>query len=147
VVVRLEPREADQAVATLLLAMSKATEVNDQPALMRSFSLALTDLSPATHRLRSVDLAVAVGSAAGGDPFLPLAFLHTAAGPLPCRLSTQQLVELLKMPTCFGEARRVVLDHLGNRYRRRFADVWEFVRYAQEQRLDLDFTNPPKRPE
>jgi predicted amidohydrolase len=25
---------------------------------------------------------------------------------LPCRLSTQDLVELLKMPTCFGEARK-----------------------------------------
>jgi hypothetical protein len=25
--------------------------------------------------------------------------------------------------------------------------VWEFVRYAKEQHLDLDFTTPPKRPE
>jgi hypothetical protein len=26
------------------------------------------------------------------------------------------------------------------------ADVWEFVRYAKEQHLDLDFTTAPKRP-
>ena len=45
-----------------------------------------------------------------------------------------------------GEARRVVLDHLGNRYHRTFADVWEFVRFAKEQNLDLDFTSPPRRP-
>jgi hypothetical protein len=48
------------------------------------------------------------------------------AAPPPGRLSTQQLVELLKMPPFVGEARRVVLDQLGNRYRRTFADVWEF---------------------
>jgi hypothetical protein len=43
--------------------------------------------------------------------------------------------------------RRVVLDQLGNRYGRRFDTHWDFVRYAHEQRLDLDFTTPPKRPD
>jgi hypothetical protein len=66
---------------------------------------------------------------------------------LPCRLETQELVELLKMPTCFGESRRLVLDHLGNRYGRRFANHWAFVRFAQERNLGLDFTTPPKRPD
>jgi hypothetical protein len=52
------------------------------------------------------------------------------------------------MPTCIAETRRVILDQLGNRYRRPFADVWEFVHFARGQRLeDLDFTTPPKRPE
>ncbi len=69
----------------------------------------------------------------------------SASEPLPCRLSTQDLVELLKMPTCFGEARKVVLKHLGNRYGRIFANHWEFVHYAQEQHLNLDLTSPPKR--
>jgi hypothetical protein len=50
------------------------------------------------------------------------------------------------MPTCFGKARQVVLKHLGNRYHRPFATHWDFVRYAKEQHLDLDFTTPPKRP-
>jgi hypothetical protein len=45
------------------------------------------------------------------------------------------------------EARRVVLDQLGTRYGRIFADHWEFVRFASEQRLGLDFTTPPRRPE
>jgi hypothetical protein len=49
------------------------------------------------------------------------------------------------MPTCFGPARRVVLKHLDNRYGRTFANHWEFVRYAKETGLDLDFTTPPKR--
>jgi hypothetical protein len=66
---------------------------------------------------------------------------------LPCRLATQELVDLLKMPTCFGEARRVILHHLGNRYGRRFVNHWAFIRFAREQNLGLDFTTPPKRPD
>jgi hypothetical protein len=46
-----------------------------------------------------------------------------------------------------GQSRRVILDRLGNRYRRTFADVWEFVRFAKEQHLDRDFTTPLQRPE
>ncbi len=70
-----------------------------------------------------------------------------SAEPFPSRLTTQELVDLLKMPTCFGAARRVVLDHLGNRYSRRFVNHWAFVPYATEQKLNLDFTTPPRRPQ
>jgi len=67
--------------------------------------------------------------------------------PTPCRLTTQELVELLKMPTCIGKARRVVLDHLGNIHGRRFTNHWEFVRFARENGLQLDLTTPPRRPD
>jgi hypothetical protein len=147
VTVRLESKEAARAAAILLSVLMRVAEQRSQPDLVRAFSLSLTDLPPATQRLRNVDLAIAVAATAGGDPFLPVAFVHSAAQLRPCRLSTQQLVELLKLPTCVGEGRRVVLDHLGNRYRRPFADAWEFVRFAQEQRLDLDFTSRPEHPE
>jgi hypothetical protein len=80
-------------------------------------------------------------------PLSLLATLPPAAEPLPCRLTDQQLVDLLKMPTCFGPVRQVVLQHLGNRYRRTFANHWVFVRFAQERGLNLDFTTPPKRPQ
>jgi hypothetical protein len=70
-----------------------------------------------------------------------------ATRPYRCRLTSQELVELLKMPTCFGETRRVVLDHLGNIHRRHFANHWEFVRFVREKNLDLDFTTPPRRPD
>jgi hypothetical protein len=49
------------------------------------------------------------------------------------------------MPTCDRGVRRVILDQLGNRYGRRFATHWDFVRYAQDQHLELDFTTPPRR--
>jgi hypothetical protein len=60
--------------------------------------------------------------------------------------ATAILVELLKTPTCFGPARRVVLDQLENRYKRRFRNHWAFVRYAEENGRNLDFKTPPKRP-
>ena len=40
-----------------------------------------------------------------------------------------------------------MLDHLGNRYGPRFVNHWAFVRYATEQKLRLDFTTSPRRPE
>jgi hypothetical protein len=55
------------------------------------------------------------------------------------------LVELLKHPLCVGEARRAVLDALGTRYHRTFADQWDFIHFASEQYLDLDLTSPSKR--
>jgi Protein kinase domain len=114
----------------------------DQEVLERFLTVAA---SPEVRR-RVVAIAATVGvSAQGPAPSLPL--LPTAGEPLPCRLTTQDLVELLKMPTCVGEVRRVILDQLGNRYGRRFDTHWDFVRYAQEQGLDLDFTTPPQRPD
>src|SRR5262249_13785264 len=71
--------------------------------------------------------------------------LGVALTPLPCPLEPPGLVELLKHPLCVGPTRRVVLDRLGDHYGREFADQWEFVRFAEEQKLGLDFTSPPKR--
>lgn len=62
--------------------------------------------------------------------------------PLPSGLPTPQLVELLKSPLCVNQARRGVLDQLGSRYDRQFDDQWDFVRFAEEKKLGLDFTSP-----
>jgi hypothetical protein len=124
------------------LGISPMADLAPRPEALDRFCIAAT--RPQV-RQRAVALAAAVGiSAHGPAPSLPL--LPAAGEPLPCRLSTQDLVELLKMPTCVGDVRRVILGHLGNRYRRRFDTHWDFVRYAQVQGLDLDFTTPPKRP-
>jgi hypothetical protein len=106
----------------------------------------LTDGTRPPVQRRAVAITVATGASAQG-PLLPLALLPTADEPLPCRLTTQELVELLKMPTCVGPVRRLILDQLGNRYGRRFETQWDFVRYAGEQGLDLDFATPPQRPD
>jgi tRNA A-37 threonylcarbamoyl transferase component Bud32 len=106
----------------------------------------LRDGRRAPVRRRADALAGAVGGAAGG-PLAALPLLPLAAEPLPCCLSTQDLVDLLKLPTCVRDVRRVILDQLGSRYGRRFETHWDFVGYAQEQGLNLDFTTPPQRPD
>jgi hypothetical protein len=55
-------------------------------------------------------------------------------------------VELLKHPMLVNQARRIVLDQLGQRYGRRFADLWEFVAWAREHEPNLDLTTLPQRP-
>jgi hypothetical protein len=105
----------------------------------------LSSATPSHIRQRSVAV-VAVAAAASGGLTAALPALPVAAEPIPCRLPTQDLVEMLKYPTCVGPARRVILNHLGNRYGRRFDTHWQFVRYAQDAGLNLDFTTPPKRP-
>jgi hypothetical protein len=116
----------------------------DLPAILERI---LTDTSQLQVRRRALNIAAVTGTASQ-DPLLTSFLLRFPAhDPLPCRLATQDLVELLKMPTCVGQVRRVILDQLGNRYGRRFATHWDFVRYAQEQRLHLDFTTPPQRPD
>ncbi len=101
----------------------------------------LTDTSREQRALRKSRMA----SAGPGPEGMLEAAMRISAEPFPCRLTTQELVELLKMPTCFGPARRIVLDHLGDRYKRHFVNHWAFVRFATEQKLGLDFTTPPKR--
>ncbi len=105
----------------------------------------LIDASRPEVSRRATAVATAIGLS-GSQAFRAVPSFAPGCEPLPCYLSTQDLVELLKMPTCFDEARKVVLKHLGNRYGRRFANHWEFVRFAQDQHLDLDFTTPPQRP-
>jgi hypothetical protein len=96
---------------------------------------------------RAVAVAGVVGAFAGtGCPAASLALLGPAVEPVPCSLSTQQLVDLLKQPTCHDPARRVVLDYLEYRYHRPFRNHWEFVAYAREKLPDVDLTTPPKRP-
>jgi len=143
---RLEARKAN-AQAALLAAMmcseSKGVEFDGEPA-ERILSRLLTDTSQTQRELRAVRIAMAtIGPGVGSL----IAAVSLAAEPWPCRLTTQELVDLLKMPTCFGKARRVVLDHLGNIHGRRFANHWEFVHFTHENHLSLDVTSPPRRPD
>jgi hypothetical protein len=126
--------------------MAKTTDPTALAYLAHGLSPLLTGVDPPELSRRTALVVATVGPLAGtGQPVATPAILGRALEPLPCRLSTQQPVELLKQPTCIGQARRVILDRLEDRYRRKFADHWEFVRFAQEQKLGLDSTTPPKR--
>jgi tRNA A-37 threonylcarbamoyl transferase component Bud32 len=122
--------------------MGPLVTVFDPDALQRF----LIDSTHSQVQRRVVALSTAIGISAQRLA-LSLSVLPAAAEPLSCRLTTQDLVDLLKMPTCVREVRRIILEHLSNRYGRRFETHWDFVRFAQEQELNLDFTTPPKRPD
>ena len=73
--------------------------------------------------------------------------LHPAVLPKPRTPPAQKLVDLLKHPFCVKEARRAVLDALEFTYDRQFADLWEFVAFAEKEHPELDLLTPPKRPQ
>jgi hypothetical protein len=127
------------------LAARVCAACDDASTSSGALELLLKDTSPPSRRSRAAAVAALVSQAPAG-PLPSLPALAAAGEPRPCRLSTQDLVELVKMPTGFAWERRVVLRHLSNRYGRPFTNHWDFVRFAQEHRLGLDLTSPPPRP-
>src|SRR5205823_6220795 len=110
----------------------KTTDVFPLWELAEGLSAVLTGTPPTQPHAA---VLFSVGFAPQGPAALAtLPLLQSSLRPRPCRLSTPELVELLKHPLFVGEARRVVLDRLEDRYGRKFADQWEFVRFATEQR-------------
>jgi hypothetical protein len=114
------------------------------PRLSQGLSAALTRDPRSSLPVRAAGFVASVG-VSDRQPLLAPTALVLTMGPLPCHLSTQELVDLLKSPFCVDQARRVVLEQLERRYRRTFADHWAFVRFAEQQGLGLDCTTPPRR--
>jgi hypothetical protein len=143
---RLAPQEAarfcGEAAVSLMQAQAMVTVKGNGDAALTSV---LSADPPGLSRRWAAMLICAGPLASCGCPSATPATLGLALAPPPCRLTTPQLVELLKKPTCVGRARRVILEQLQNRYQRPFADQWAFVHFAQEENLGLDFTAPPKR--
>jgi hypothetical protein len=143
VAARLEPPQAADA---LLQAMTKTSDRSTLQSMASGLAVVLIRVDRAELSRRSTAVAATLGHlGSSGHVATILPHLRTVVEPLPCRFSTPELVEFLKQPTCVGPARRVILDQLENRYGRKFIDQWEFVRFAQEQGLGLDFTSPPQR--
>jgi hypothetical protein len=125
-----------QLVAKLNLETKRGLQTE---VLFRSF---LTRVSPTQSGPYNLSALVA---SPGNGVGLPSFLFLLLSSVEPCRFSTLELVEMLKEPLCVGAARRAILDQLEIRYRQKFADQWDFVRFAQRQNLGLDFTGPPKR--
>jgi hypothetical protein len=64
---------------------------------------------------------------------------------VPPPLPAQSRITQLNHPLFVGPARRRALDRLQRHFSRRFADQWEFVRFANEHHRDLDLKTPPPR--
>jgi hypothetical protein len=130
------------AATALVRAMSKTTDPGELNRLAESTVVALTGFPP-TRNASTAATVVAVLVDRGSWP-TTLAVLSLVQSPPPCRLSTPQLVDLLRHPLCVGQARRLVLDQLEIRYNRTFADQWDFVRFATDE-LHLDLSETPSR--
>jgi hypothetical protein len=109
------------------------------------FRAFLTSPQPSRRAIMASTAVACLGDGPGGS----LALLILAVEPAPCRFSTSELVEMLKEPLCIGPARGAVLDQLEIRYQQKFADQWDFVRYARKQNLeereDFVLAGPPTR--
>jgi hypothetical protein len=142
--VRLEVKDAAKNASALI--SDKTVDVRRLDAELRLQALAALLSRDASRPTRTCSLAAAVALSSGaGTPLASLAVLPPALEPLPPPLPAQALVDLLKHPLCVGEARRLVLAQLARHYGRPFADQWEFVAYARQKNLGLDFVTPPKR--
>jgi tRNA A-37 threonylcarbamoyl transferase component Bud32 len=145
----LEPNEAREMALLLMQSVSQQDHVAEPRPLMpltQALAAALRREDPWRTGSPRFSLLTAVG--AGTAPAAPLvapALLGPALEPAPPPLPAQVLVDLLKSPFCIGEARRLVLEQLTRHYQRPFADQWDFVRYAEENKLPLDLLSPPSR--
>ncbi|HVS40361.1 MAG TPA: hypothetical protein VMS17_32690, partial [Gemmataceae bacterium] len=147
---RLEPGEAArQASVAARLAVNAMPSDNSGPKPLMEALTALVDREgPEETSQRVNSLALAVGNAAAVSPasVVSLGPLEESSRPLPGRLTEQQLVDLLKMPTCVKPARQVIVRQLGWQCGETFANQWEFVEWARQHRPDLDLTSPPVPP-
>jgi hypothetical protein len=146
--VRLEPRESSrvsaQAAALLMQAM---TRTND-PGVLEALAAGLSAVFGNHQRCTRAGAIIATAGSLHDSQGLSgaIALLCAATEPFPRRLSDQDFVDLLKRPVCVGPARRAVLDQLEYQHQRTFVDPWEFVRFAEQQKLGLDYTSPAQRP-
>jgi hypothetical protein len=141
---RMEAKEAGEAAATLCQAFTKTTDHNALQALAQTLSAVFHSEYSGRNARQRYRLIGAIGMLTGPESLLLApALFHAPLPPLPA----QTLVDLLKQPFCVGEVRRLVLEQLARHYQRPFANQWEFVRFAHEQKLDLDLLTPPQRPE
>jgi hypothetical protein len=145
---RLEPEAAARRYAEAAGALTQAMTRTNDPAFLTALAQNLSEILGEDRRLkRALAVAAPVGFLHDSHG-LPgaLTLLRPAVEPFPRRLSDQELVDLLKGPLCVGPARRAVLDQLQQHHQRSFADQWDFVRFAEEKKLGLDFTSQPRRP-
>ncbi len=148
---RMEPGEAGRQAPAAARRAAEAMGNTTNPAVLRLLAEPLAALivkvEPEDTSRGISSLACAVGDS-GTPPTLlaALAPLAEASRPLPGRFTDQQLVDLLKMPTCQQPAREVIVRQLGWQCNQHFDTMWDFVDWAKKNRPNLDLISPPVRP-
>lgn len=159
VAARMEPKESAALCYLTASCWTQALTQDPQLRWLRApqkgdkdrFRQFLASVDRTTRDRRAIPVAHTLG-ALTAPTLAPIASvaLAPAMEKLPCRLETQQLLELLKQPTCLGHPRHVVLRYLGEKHQGWFHNRWYFERHAKqtgiEKELHLDFLTPPQRP-
>jgi hypothetical protein len=146
-VLSVEGRSRDEVprpagATTLFRVIADMTDQSNSRDSAQVLAVLLVPASGPAVPLRAASVTCCWGGPAAHRP----ALADRRGRAAPCRRSTQQLVEVLKLPACVDEKRRLVLDRLGHRYQRRFANLWECVAWGKEHKPELDLTTPPQRP-
>src|SRR5262249_18503964 len=126
--------EAEASAAAKLALEKMARTRNDDVlhGLAEAVAALAVQSKPEEASSRADLLVAAVGSASAAPaPLTGLSLLVTAR-PLPARFTEKQLVDFLKMPTSPWAARVVLVRQLGQQCGRPFANVWEYIEWANQ---------------
>ncbi len=111
---------------------------------VRAVIALVTSVGPDEVPRRAGILARVAGDATAlPNLWVDLPELADASRPLPGRFTEQQLVDLLKMPTCRQPAREAIVRQLGWQCGQTFADQWQFVEW---RRRTAPTSTSPRRP-
>ncbi|HVS36683.1 MAG TPA: hypothetical protein VMS17_14075 [Gemmataceae bacterium] len=117
--------------------MAGTSDALHRPVLAEAVAALIAPVAPAEVPLRVRQLACNFGNASAPTGlFVATSFISQSTPPAG-RLTEQQLVDLLKMPTCVQSARQVIVRQLGWQCGQTFADKWDFVDWARQHRPDL----------
>src|SRR5262249_21647299 len=139
----LRPEDGTPVVKSLLFELYSRLDVNSPGDNLNLEALLRQPRPPAEGRPGAAVAALGLSAAA---PLHALPVLASLADPSAGWLPPRAVTDLLRRPLGGGGAGGLLLNPLGTRSRRTFANHWEFVRFGREQHLDLDFTSPPARP-
>jgi tRNA A-37 threonylcarbamoyl transferase component Bud32 len=149
VAAHMEPKAAVSVSAegadTLSHALTRAMARQNNEAEVQNLAQALSAVAARmAPREGAATLMLAMARTSGNNALQTLEKgLSSVIGDVAAnRVSDQELVDLLKLPLCVGTPRRIILEQLQQHYKRPFADQWEFVQFAEDQKLALDFARP-----
>jgi hypothetical protein len=145
---RLFGQQAQETASDVLGAMEAAME----PAALGRLGEALAALAP---RLNPEQAREVCGTAAT-LLLQALAASETGAGDkqesarsglavLAGKMERDQLIELLKQPTCVGTASEIVLRRLSERLGRPLTTVWQLAAYLAESDAGIDLSAPAQK--
>lgn len=139
---RLPPDQATAPAAVAARALTRCMAESKDSYALEALATGLSEVSPFLNRADAArlaaDAAVLARAMTENRDLIKRSGLAGSFANLFARLEVPELVGLLGRPLCAGPARRLVLDQLGKRYKRKLADHWEFVRFAGEQHIPLD---------